>query len=139
MTNVRQLLYVSNTSRDLPQDALDAILASARRNNSAVGVTGMLLYLDGAFLQVLEGADDAVSEIYERIATDRRHWNPQVLLDRKAQRVFTQWSMGFERLVRPGDGSFVATAPHLKDLIDPAQSLELSALVQTFYKINARD
>ncbi len=47
---MRQLLYVSNARRDFERAQLDSILAAARRNNAGHDVTGMLLYLDGAFI-----------------------------------------------------------------------------------------
>ena len=79
---MRQLLYASNTNRDTPDSVLDDILAASRRNNAGAGVTGMLLYVEGGFMQVLEGDDEAVGAIYARICQDKRHWNTLVLLDR---------------------------------------------------------
>ena len=105
---VRQLLYASNTSRDTPDSVLDDILAASRRNNAGAGVTGMLLYVEGGFMQVLEGGEEAVGAIYHRICRDKRHWNTLVLLDRSAPRAFSEWSMGFER-PKPGDGIFTIT------------------------------
>ena len=58
---MRQLLYVSNTLSDLAPGALDDILTASRRNNAMMGITGLLLYIDGGFLQMLEG-DELRSE-----------------------------------------------------------------------------
>src|SRR4051812_24166984 len=108
MSAMRQLLYASNTNRDVPDAVLEDILAASRRNNPGVGVTGILLYVEGGFMQVLEGEEAAVGEVYARIGRDKRHWNSQVLLDREAPRAFADWSMGFER-PQPGDGVFAIT------------------------------
>ena len=59
-TQMRQLLYVSDTKYDLSHEALEEILAVSRRKNGAAEVTGLLLNLDGGFLQVLEGSHEAV-------------------------------------------------------------------------------
>ncbi len=136
---MRQLLYASNTSRDVSQDVLDDILAASRRNNPRDGITGMLLYVEGGFMQVLEGEDAAVSAVYARIARDRRHWNSQVLLDRAAPRAFGEWSMGFER-PRPGDdGIFAITRDAIGGKLKPEAPREIMTLLTTFYRVNSSD
>src|ERR1700761_981565 len=95
---MRQLLYASNTQPDLTPDVLDEILTASRHNNAMMGITGLLLYIDGGFLQMLEGDELALRELYGRIADDRRHSNLRQMLDREvATRAFPGWSMGFER------------------------------------------
>jgi hypothetical protein len=74
---MRQLLYVSNAARDIAPRALDAILSASRANNVLLGITGLLLHIDGGFLQILEGDERAVRELYARIAADRRHREPR--------------------------------------------------------------
>ncbi len=95
---VHQLVYNSAaTSPDLDRKDLDRILIGARKRNDLLGVTGLLVYHRGEFLQLLEGDYDAVQHIYHDIILhDERHsaigiaWQ-----DRVAQRCFSQWSMGF--------------------------------------------
>lgn len=134
---MRQLLYTSNTSRDVTQTVLDDILAASRRNNARDGVSGMLLYVDGGFMQVLEGEDEAVGAVYDRIAKDKRHWNAHVLLDRKAPRAFADWSMGFERPVPGDDGIFFITRDAIAGKLKPGAPLEIMALLTTFYRVNS--
>ena len=57
---MRQLLYVSNTAYEFGLDDLDNVLAASRRNNAMLGITGLLLFIDGGFLQILEGEERAV-------------------------------------------------------------------------------
>ncbi len=81
-----------------PED-IAAILAVSRRNNAAAGITGMLLYHDQSFLQVLEGEEPGLSLCFDRIARDRRHRNLIVLSrDAVAARAFGAWQMGFARM-----------------------------------------
>ena len=134
---MRQLLYTSNTSRDLPEAVLDSILAASRRNNVSAGVTGILLYIDGGLMQVLEGEAASVTETYKRICQDIRHWNTQVLLDRDAPRAFGEWSMGF---VRPstqeiGVGTFALTKDAIEGRLKPNAAPELLVLLRGFYRI----
>ena len=73
---------------------LDQILATSRRNNQAVGVTGALLYTDGLFAQTLEGDFDAVQSVFERIQADPRHDDVVVLqAETVADRIFGSWAM----------------------------------------------
>jgi hypothetical protein len=134
---MRQLLYTSNTSRDLPEAVLESILAASRRNNVSVGVTGILLYIDAGFMQVLEGEPGSVTETYKRICQDKRHWNTQVLLDRDAPRAFAEWSMGF---VRPSAkeievGTFALTRDAIEGRLKPGAAPELLVLLRGFYRI----
>ena len=57
MKTIRQLVYVSNAKYGLGDRDMESILAASRRNNRALDVTGLLIYADGVFIQVLEGAD----------------------------------------------------------------------------------
>jgi hypothetical protein len=75
------------------------LLEKSRKNNAKLGITGMLLYKDGEFMQVLEGEEKAVRSLSKRIAEDPRHTNFIILMDRVCtQREFPDWSMGFTNL-----------------------------------------
>jgi hypothetical protein len=91
-----QLIYVSSATRPLIGDDIRRLLESSVRHNSANDVTGMLLYASGSFLQVLEGEDAAIDEVFARIRADDRHHNLLVIArERIAARDFGAWSMGF--------------------------------------------
>ena len=92
------LAYLSSATTLPTQADLEDILVQARRNNEAGGITGLLLYHDGNFFQVLEGARDAVEACYSRIVADPRHRGHILLLsDSTADRRFADWSMAYER------------------------------------------
>ncbi len=75
---------------------LDRILASARRNNSRVGVTGALLYNAECFAQVLEGPQEHVETIFETIQSDVRHHEIAVIESGVVRdRLFPEWSMAY--------------------------------------------
>lgn len=96
----RLKLYLSSATRRLDNRELADLLDLSRSRNLEAGVTGMLLHHDGDFLQVLEGEDEAVARTWERIARDRRHRGIIVMLDeRRDERLFPDWSMGFRRTV----------------------------------------
>jgi hypothetical protein len=98
-----QLIYVSQLVGQ-PDAALMPIHTSAVKHNTNNGVTGMLLYFKGSFMQVLEGERDAVMVTYQRVQADRRHQHCKVLVEEDiAQRHFPTWSMGLCCL---GDADF---------------------------------
>ena len=94
-----QMLYVSGASPQMSDAEIEDILTASRRNNLRDGVTGMLLWADGVFTQVLEGEADTVRTLYRRIQADDRHRNLMLVLEQAAEkRLFSQWSMGFRQL-----------------------------------------
>ena len=73
-----QVIYASAATRLLNKDELRSLLTVARRNNTELGVSGMLLHDAGSFLQVLEGPPEAVTMLMARIESDPRH-HPVIL------------------------------------------------------------
>lgn len=101
MESLYQLSYVSSAVYWMEQAELETLLEQARPNNHRLGVTGMLLYADGAFIQVLEGPRDSVLALYERILEDKRHTHALVIYEGSAsERLFPDWKMGFRYLDR---------------------------------------
>ncbi|MDQ6655101.1 MAG: BLUF domain-containing protein [Verrucomicrobiota bacterium] len=127
------LVYASIANEDFSPDQLIELLATSRRNNEASGLTGMLLYKDRRFLQVLEGNEEAVRATYARIERDPRHREIVLLLSEEEQeREFADWSMAFQDLDDatasqvPGFSPFLGTqlSPHeFQD--DPSRARKL--------------
>jgi hypothetical protein len=92
-----QIVYTSTANRELSSVDIEQLLVSARTRNKAIGVTGMLAFHDGTFLQALEGEKRAVNEIFASIRGDTRHRDVTVLHHGLGfeQRVFGDWAMGF--------------------------------------------
>jgi hypothetical protein len=90
-----RLLYASRAVPTLDQDELVAILKKSKANNPMLGITGVLCYSEGIFLQALEGGRAAVNQLYNRIATDPRHSAVTLLCYSEIhERRFAGWSMG---------------------------------------------
>jgi hypothetical protein len=90
------LVYVSSATGSFRPGDLKRILEISRRNNAAVGITGLLLHVGGNFMQALEGEAHAVQALYGRIALDPRHGRLQTILARPIEdRAFPDWSMAF--------------------------------------------
>jgi hypothetical protein len=90
------LVYVSAALEPWSQEDLLALLTLARERNAIRGITGMLLYDHGGFMQALEGPRAAVQDLAAAIRRDPRHRSMIVMLDvPRAERYFPAWSMGF--------------------------------------------
>jgi hypothetical protein len=96
---LEQLIYSSTAVTELSEVELSRLLLGARRRNGALGVTGMLLYDMGSFLQVLEGEPASLEALFTRIGADPRHMRILTLLRRPIERrEFGDWAMGFVAL-----------------------------------------
>jgi hypothetical protein len=94
-----QLIYVSTTSKRPSEAELVGLLEQARSRNLRKGITGMLLYSNGTYLQVLEGEPQVVRALYETICNDPRNGGHVILQESEVpNRDFPGWSMGFENL-----------------------------------------
>jgi hypothetical protein len=90
-----RLMYASRAVPALDQEELVTILRQSKANNPSTGVTGVLCYSGGIFLQVLEGGRSAVNKLYNRIGADPRHTDVELLLyEEIGERRFASWSMG---------------------------------------------
>lgn len=124
---LQRVIYASRATAggEIP---VEEILATARRNNAALGVTGALLLSGPYFAQVLEGPRSSVEEIFERIQCDPRHENITVLqVMQPESRAFGAWTMGFAEAPEAEAGA---------SMLDPAAAYGLldrlrSALVNT--------
>ncbi len=93
---VFQVAYRSTANKPWSPPELNALLGVARENNKALGLTGMLLYADQSFFQVLEGPEAKVRAMVEIIGRDPRHHSLSVVLARFVHvRDLTEWSMGY--------------------------------------------
>lgn len=106
------LVYTSTSSQPFRESALEEILTTSRRLNAERDVTGMLLYRDGRFIQVLEGERAVVTGLAQRIAADARHHDMRVLLTESiSRRTFGEWTMGYRTI----GGSAGSVPPGYRD------------------------
>jgi len=119
------LVYVSSVIKPFSPDEVNALLVASHRNNTAMGITGMLLYKDGNVMQVLEGEEEAVQKLYAKIGDDPRHRGLLTLIEGPlAERQFPDWSMGFRDLA----AADVSALPGYNEFLNtPLTGLEFSS------------
>jgi len=93
------LVYTSVSTQKMSDDDLKIILEKSRIKNQKANVTGMLLYLDPYFIQVLEGDREIVDGIFNTISQDSRHHKVSIIYRQPLdKRYFSNWSMGFNKI-----------------------------------------
>ena len=86
-----RLTYASTALKEWSPEDLLKLLKESRTNNGAKNITGILLYANGTFFQVLEGDEATVSSVYAMIEKDKRH--KDVTLDSKRKNNRTGFSL----------------------------------------------
>ncbi len=90
-----RLMYASRAVPALDHEELQTLLRQCRAHNPQHGITGVLCFASGIFLQVLEGSRSAVNRLYNRIAADARHTEVELLAYEEIdERRFAGWAMG---------------------------------------------
>ncbi len=111
-------MYASRAVPGIAQDELLAIVRKSKANNPSVGVTGVLCFSEGIFLQALEGGRSAVNKLYNRIATDPRHTDVELMCyEEIGERRFAGWSMGQVNMSRLNPGLLLKYSE--KPTLDP--------------------
>jgi hypothetical protein len=129
------IVYVSSAVELFSDAELTELLKKSRQNNGSLDITGMLLYRDGNFLQLLEGPREAVLTLVEKIKKDPRHHGFLALLQQEQKdREFAGWEMGFKRIDAdselPGYSDFLKRSFKSEELVkNPSKALKL---LQTF-------
>ena len=92
--SITQTIYVSRSTVHVDQAELYSISEVAARNNQGLNVTGALIFCNGYFLQILEGAQETVDALLEKISRDARHVEIHVVsIQNRPQRLFEDWTM----------------------------------------------
>jgi len=134
-----RIVYVSSASHYFSKSEIQAMLEGARPKNAKIGITGMLLYKDGNFLQALEGEEAVVTKLANTIEHDPRHTGFLVLMRGPAERrLFPNSPMGFHDLAEdpptnhPGYTDFIdSPLTRATFTLDPNRCMNLLRLFST--------
>lgn len=108
MTQLSHCIYASLAAPEFAEHEIPGLLERARAANSLHGLTGMLLYIEGSFFQVLEGEAAAIDDVYARISRDTRHTRITLIIREPIEnRSFSEWTMGFTTVDRLEAGKLI--------------------------------
>jgi hypothetical protein len=90
-----QLVYVSNRNTNCTTGEIEKILASCKQNNPPLNITGVLLYSEAKFIQLVEGEAKVIMSLYDKIKSDPRHSNAMMIsYNPIKEKSFPSWHMG---------------------------------------------
>lgn len=123
---MKRVTYVSSATVTISKAELEQISKVSISNNAKAGVTGVLLLCGGFFFQILEGEEESVDEVLERIRGDLRHKDIQILKVEKVQdhRKFADWSMRTVHLDGINDTLILAIRMMLSNLAESRSILK---------------
>ncbi len=129
------LVYTSHATRHFTEEDLVSLLKECRAFNQVHRITGMLLHIQGKFIQVLEGSKQEVVSLFEQIAIDPRHKRVALVAEGdSASRIFKDWSMGFKRLT-PEQAVQLSGFRDIDQFFAKKQIQEKSSLLLIFLKL----
>ncbi len=130
-----QLTYMSSAREPLSTSQLLGLLETCLTRNTQAGVTGMMLYGNGTFLQALEGEDAVIDALYDKIARDHRHTDVRLLKRAPiAERQYDAWTMGFQRVSDQDLHKIEGLADFALGDFNPGYLLEHPAIVDSIQK-----
>lgn len=98
-TDLYELVYTSVAGQGLSETELMVMLEHARIKNKRLGLTGMLVYDTREIMQLIEGEEADVKELYRTIQLDQRHTLVEIFYEGSIEnRSFSNWSMAFKML-----------------------------------------
>lgn len=93
------MVYISSAKLGLTHGEILNIVEDSRVNNKKIGLTGLLLFNSGNFMQLVEGEEPVVDDLFKKIEKDRRHTDIKLLLKEPiTHRNFSDWTMGFKNI-----------------------------------------
>ena len=131
-----RLVYTSTALKDWHSEHLLGLLKHCRKNNSAKDITGILLYSNRTFFQVLEGEDDVVEQLFEVIKKDKRH-KDITLIEKKdiIDREFPFWNMGYQKIDKQDLEKIEGFESFYENEFNPAGFLAHKAIISPLMKM----
>ncbi len=108
------IIYTSREAQFFSDAETEQLLTDARSHNQASDITGVLLYFNLVFFQVLEGPREALEGLFARIVEDSRHKDVTLQVSEPIDaRLFPDWSMAYRKL----DGQMMRSGDNIADIL----------------------
>ncbi len=125
MEDLIQVIYVSSVATGISEHDTVKFLNEARKANRKNDVSGLMLYIDGCFLQLLEGQAADVDGVCSTIFHDQRQMR-RIFREAVAEREFPEWTMGFEA-VAPLEAARLLGEPLLFDSVSRVANIKANS------------
>ncbi len=131
---MRTIVYISNAVKLFEEKHLEELFYEIRQNNFSKDITGILIYKEGTFIEILEGRDQDICKMFKTIQQDKRHNNITTILDRmNGKRLFTKFRTGLSSLNNSRQLDILES--HLRNRIDSSHSHKILAVLGPFLNI----
>lgn len=144
MKSLISVVYASRATEEFHEHEIPELLKQARLANAAHQLTGMLLYIAGAFVQVLEGEAETVETAFETIRGDKRHHQIRAICKNSIlERAFEGWTMSHKTLDPAeageliGEGDYFLSPTWIREL-DSNRAQKLLSAASTQWQIERR-
>ena len=128
------LIYVSSATHEMSDNELGILLRQSRSRNQRQEITGMLLYVNGSFVQVLEGSKQDVNEVYSDILIDDRNTGNIVIANEAiSDRLFPDWTMGFKKLTSSDANELPGYTDFIKNRYTPLELANKNKVIKLLY------
>ncbi len=140
---MKNIGYYSSTSNDFKESDIKDILETSIHKNKKLNVTGILIYADGCFFQIIEGPDENLDNLYKAIKRDYRHQGIITLIDEEINnRNFPDWSMSVLKLdpnILNHKEVFELTRMALANKLPDTAPETIKIFMKSFYNSSSRD
>jgi hypothetical protein len=133
---IYQLCYISYSSQTHEEtlNGMGQLMDISVKNNQELNVTGMLLYRDGIFMQLIEGNKDDILRLFGKIVTDSRHNNISTVFSMDGEeRVFPHWSMLYKQIESGKDWALVNDITNKIKCHSVINESDIKKLIKMFY------
>ncbi|WP_158557187.1 BLUF domain-containing protein [Mucilaginibacter conchicola] len=137
---MKTIVYMSRSAYPMHENQLLDILHSSRIHNAAVKISGVLLYAEGTFIQLLEGGDAIINTLYTRILADPRHKDIITLINETiSEKSFEEWLMGFAITDITKTEKLAGYLKSIDELNLHSKSTDAVSAIKDFIESNALD
>ena len=118
-----RLAYFSTAAKTFSKDELLLMLTLFRQKNAQFNISGLLIYCDDCFFQVIEGVEDDIAQLWINILKDKNHTLvTEILKCPIKEKSYAKWSMAFTHY----KNSKEIYVEGFKDLLDVYQEHNIS-------------
>ncbi|WP_109438734.1 MULTISPECIES: BLUF domain-containing protein [Aquimarina] len=128
--------YVSTVNPDISNSDISELMDYVSSHNNAINITGILIYSEGNFFQILEGKEELVKMMFERIKKDSRHYNIIKMLDKEIKKTsFTEYHSSFTVISNGSSQEELQLFLQKEKINNPEHYKSISYLTQKFMKL----
>jgi len=144
MKPLMSVIYASRSTEDFHEHEIPDLLKQARLSNARHELTGMLLYIGGSFLQVLEGHPKMVETVFDTIVRDKRHTQATLIAKETIpERAYEGWTLCHKTLDPVEAGELIAEPDYFSSdtwvaRLDPGRAKKLLSACRVQWQIEHR-